>query len=284
MDVSILIILSLIFLSLVCFGYILLNFSAKGWGTYRDRFTSQAEDKLERMFMFVDYRKIFAANAIGLFVVPVVVYFITGNILFTLVALTGVLAAPKLIFVILDIKRRNKISLDLPDALAQLAGSMRSGSTFTTAVETFVTEGTGPLTQEFGLFLREQKVGITYEDSLENLGDRIDSEDIDLVVTAALIARDVGGNLAETFERLSSMLRRKIEMENKIKALTSQGKLQGIVVSLLPFGIMFALSITEPDSIGPLFSTYLGWCFIVIILILELMGAIMIKKIVTIDI
>ncbi len=90
--------------------------------------------------------------------------------------------------------------------------------------------------------------------------------------------------MAETFFRLSHMLRRKIEMEGKIKALTSQGKLQGWVVAALPFGIIAALTVVEPEGIEPIFSTILGWGFLTVIIILELMGALMIRKIVSIDI
>lgn len=132
--------------------------------------------------------------------------------------------------------------------------------------------------------VKEQKLGISQKDALENLGDRVGLEELDLVVAASLIARDVGGNLSETFDRLSVMLRRKIEMEGKIKALTSQGKMQGWVVGALPFGIMLALVYVEPQGIMPMFSTFLGWGFLAAIIALEVMGAIIIRKIVSIDV
>ncbi len=277
-------ILVIVFVSVTVAIWFVTNLSTQAFGHYQRVFTSTAESKLEKMFIFFDYKKMFFTNVGLLLLVPAVVYVSSGNLFYTIVSFLGVMLMPKIMLKYLDTKRRNKISHNLPDALAQIAGSMRSGSTFTSSIEMMVKETKGPISQEFALLIKEQKIGISQQDALENLGDRINSEDIDLVITAALIARDVGGNLAETFERLSVMLRRKIEMEGKIKALTSQGKMQGWVVGMLPFGIILALTYVEPDGIGPIFTTYLGWMFLAVILLLELMGGVMIRKIVSIDV
>jgi len=276
--------LAIIFLGVAVLVWVTISLSVKGFGHYEKKFTDEAETNLENMFLFFDYRKMFVFNAVGLVVIPIIVYLFTDAIFYAAIALVVLLLLPKLALKLLNVKRANRINQDLPDALAQISGSLRSGATFTSAIEIMVNESKGPISQEFGLLIKEQKIGIKPQDALENLAERIQSEDIDLVVTASLIARDVGGNLAETFERLSMMLRRKVEMEGKIEALTSQGKLQGWVVSLLPFGIMLALSFIEPEAIEPMFTTFLGWGFLAVILILELMGALMISKIVSIDV
>ena len=107
---------------------------------------------------------------------------------------------------------------------------------------------------------------------------------MDLVISAALIARDVGGNLAEIFTRLSGSLRKKQEMEGKINALTAQGVLQGWVVSMLPFGILFALHFIEPEAMEFLWNSILGWVFLALIILLELLGGFFISRIVRIDV
>lgn len=277
-------ILAIIFLGVTVLVWVGISLSVKGFGYYETKFTDEAETNFEKMFLFFDYRKMFVVNAISLVIIPIVVYIFSGALFYAALSLILLLLLPKITLKLLKAKRRKRINQDLPDSLAQIAGSLRSGATFTSAIEIMVSESRGPISQEFGLLIKEQKIGIKPQDALENLAERIQSEDIDLVVTASLIARDVGGNLAETFERLSVMLRRKVEMEAKIEALTSQGKLQGWVVSLLPFGIMLALSFIEPEAIGPMFTTFLGWAFLAVILLLELMGALMIRKIVTIDV
>jgi tight adherence protein B len=152
------------------------------------------------------------------------------------------------------------------------------------AVQLYVNEVEGPLAQEFSLLQREQRLGARLEDALENLGERVQSEEVDLLVSAALIANDVGGNLAEILQSLAETIRRKIEMEGKIEALTAQGRLQGRVVSALPFLILLPLMYFEPVATMPLFTSLLGWVFLAVIIGMDLIGSVLIQKIVSIDI
>jgi len=147
-----------------------------------------------------------------------------------------------------------------------------------------VEEQAGPLGQEFGLLLREHRLGARMEEALDNLGERVQSEEMDLVISAALIAQDVGGNLAEILQRLSETIRRKLEMEGKIKSLTAQGVLQGHVVTALPFAILIVLTVIEPEAIRPMFHGLLGWCFLFVIVALQFVGGLLIRKIVRIEI
>jgi tight adherence protein B len=98
------------------------------------------------------------------------------------------------------------------------------------------------------------------------------------------IARDVGGNLAETLDQLAATLRAKAVMEGKIRSLTSQGKLQGLIVGLLPAFLLIVLSYMQHDAMQPLFHTYIGWGVCAVIVILELIGFAFIRKIVAIDV
>ncbi len=277
-------ILAVIFLSVVILIWTAVQFSLAGYQRYENRFTEQADDKLEALFLFLDARKLFVLNVLGLLIAPWVVYLLTGSGVYAVLALVAVLLAPRMIFWRLEKHRRARILDALPDVLAQVAGGMRAGATFIGATQVMVSETKGPISQEFGLLLREQKLGLTLDECLDNLAERVDLEEMDLVVTAVQIARELGGNLAEIFERLSDTLRRKLEMEAKIRALTAQGKLQGWVVGMLPFFIMGALQHMEPDAMRALFNSVLGWGFLAAIIVLTLMGAVAIKRIVSIDI
>lgn len=277
-------ILLALFVSFSVLMYILLQTSLAGYARYEARFTEQAGDKLESMFLFLDARKVFVVNVLGLLLVPLLVFLLTDSWLYVVLALVVVLAAPKLVFWHLERRRRERIREGLPDALGQIAGGMRAGGTLIGAIQVMVSETRGPLAQEFALFLREQKLGLTLDEALDNLAERVDLEEMDLVVTAAQIARELGGNLAEIFERLSDTLRRKLEMEGKIRALTAQGKLQGWVMSLLPLFIMFVLTRMEPEAMAALFTSLLGWCFVGAIVVMTVLGALAIRRIVAIDI
>jgi tight adherence protein B len=277
-------ILAVVFLAITVLIWVLLKFSMHGFETYQETFTEKTETKLESLFLFIDAKRIFLLNILLIVILPIIIYFVTNSPFYAILTLIAVLLLPKVLLHRLELQRKTNFTQSLPDALSQIASGMRAGQTFTSAMETMVKETRGPISQEFSLVLREQRLGKTLTESLDNLAERVQSEELDLVVTATQIANDVGGNLSEIFQRLSDTLRRKMEMEGKIKALTSQGILQGWVVGMLPFFIILALYFVDKENISPIFSNLLGWIFLAIILINEFIGGMMIRKIVNIDI
>lgn len=281
---SVNLLLALLFVTLTLSVWTLLRFGLLGYGRYQTEFTARAEDSFEQLFLFFDTRKIFFINLGLLLVLPMAVYLVSGSLFYVALVLIAIFVLPKYLFVMLESRRRRAINAELPDALAQIAAAMRAGATFLIAVETLVEETSGPISQEFSLLLREQRMGLTLAAALDNVAERVQTEEMDLMVTAAQISRELGGNLADIFERLSSTLRRKLEMEGKIVALTSQGKLQGWVVGLLPFFMIAALTVVEPEAMQPIFTSLLGWCFLAVIVVMEILGAITIRKIVNIDV
>jgi tight adherence protein B len=152
------------------------------------------------------------------------------------------------------------------------------------ALQAQVDNGVGDLEQEFAIVLREQRVGLRMEDAMENLAERINSEEVDLMVSAVSIAQDLGGNLAETLQSLSDTIRQKMDMEGKINSLTAQGRLQGYIVSALPFLMLLGFAFFEPDSTMPIFTSLLGWIVLALILTMQLIGGSLIRKLVSIDI
>lgn len=251
---------------------------------YKQAYADRTQDTLSKLFVFVDGKRLFGVNIAAFLLVPGLVYVVFDNLVLALLAAVAVFLTPRITFRIMAKRRLDAIELALPDALAQLAGAMRAGSTLSIAMENMVRETKGPIGQEFGMVLKEQRIGLPIEQAMENLALRTQSENIDLVVAAALVAKDVGGNLAESFERLSSTLRQKIAMEGKIKALTAQGKLQGWVVGLLPIGMILVLSQMEKAAIYALFNSLAGWIWSAIIAVLLLLGMVFIRKIVSIDV
>lgn len=251
---------------------------------YKNEFTATLNSNFESMFVFVDAEKYFYVYVISIFLGPVLVYFMTLNVVYTVISVILLLMSPKMIHKYLHKRRQKQLVTQLPDTLVQISGSMRAGASLAIGIEAMVAETKGPIAQEFSLVLREMRIGVSMDDAFENLAERVNEEEYTLVVAAARIAREVGGNLSETFELLADTLRKKIMMEGKIDALTSQGKLQGWVVGLLPIGMMFILMKMEPVAMYPLLHSVVGWGVLGLIIIMELLGAMMIKKIVTIDI
>ncbi|MEW8426528.1 MAG: type II secretion system F family protein [Candidatus Thiodiazotropha sp.] len=277
-------ILALVFLGLSLMIWVILVYGIQGYERYKKAFTERTETQLESLFLFVDAKKMFLLNIVTLLGIPVSIYFITNTLFYVVLSILALLLIPRLLLIRMEKKRKEKLVSAIPDVLVQIAGGMSAGQTFLSAVETMVKETTGPISQEFSLVLREQRLGMSLAEAMDNLAERVQAEEIDLVVTATQIANEVGGNLSEIFQRLADSLRRKMAMEGKIKALTAQGVLQGWVVGLLPMFIIGALYFVDRANIEPIFTNLLGWIFLCIILILEMIGGLMIRKIVNIDI
>lgn len=281
---TVLAILLLIFVSATMVIYSLLSTSTNAWERYSENFTNTADNQLQKLFVFTDSRKLLFLFVGSLLLIPALLIYLGQSPVLIVIAVCVILSAPKIIMNHLAEKRRNAINMALPSALQQISGAMRAGSTFTTAIQAMVAEQNGPISQEFSLMLREQRLGSRLEEALENLGERVQTEEMDLVISAALIAQDVGGNLSEILHRLSETIRRKLEMEGKIKALTAQGVLQGRVVTMLPFLVLGALMFIEPEATRAIYKGLLGWMFLAVIAVMQIIGGSMIRKIVRIEI
>jgi tight adherence protein B len=145
-------------------------------------------------------------------------------------------------------------------------------------------EAPNPLGQEFALFVKEMKLGVPLEEALKNMGLRVGSDDLDLVVTSTNISRQLGGNMAEMFETISSTIRERFRLEGKIDALTSQGKLQGWIVAAMPAVLGVVLNYMRPDLMQPMLDHAFGKILVVAIMIAEALGIWIIQKIVNIDV
>jgi tight adherence protein B len=270
---------------LVLASVLILIYAVLGWlRTYRSQFTEHAKISLEDMFLFVDPEKIFQVSIGLLLIVPLLVWFATESPVFAALSAVVVYASPQLLHKILLGRRKAKITEQLPDAMFMLAGSLRAGTSIQIGLDLLAKETPAPLAQEISLVLRENRLGVALEDALQSMAVRLHLEDVNLVVSAMTIAKEVGGNLAEILERLAGTLRAKAVMEGKIRALTSQGKLQGIVVGALPVFLAMILFQMEPEAMRPLLNTWYGWVTMGVIAVFLTLGGFLIKKIVSIDV
>ena len=273
-----------VFLCVALAGFLLARSSSVFWGRYQEAFTSQARFNLADMFMFMDTGNLFRLNAAALVLVPALVWLLSGNPLLAVVALALILFLPKKIYRWMRQRRLDTIQQQLPDGLMMVAGSMRAGLGFTPALESLARDIEPPLAQEFALVLREQRMGIKLDDALEHMNERVPIQDVALFVSAVGIAREVGGNLAESMASLADTLRRRLIMEGKVKSLTAQGRLQGIVMAMMPMGLIAFLSFAYPETMREMYHSYLGWGVIAIAAVLEYLGYRMCRKITSIDI
>ena len=167
------------------------------------------------------------------------------------VGLAGAIAG--LMFLSLYIKRRQKaFTNQLGDMLTMVANALRAGFSFMQAFELIAREMDAPIGREVQKVVNEVNVGSTIETALENMQRRVQSPDFELVVTAVLIQRQVGGNLAQILDTISGTIDERIRMRREILALTAQGRLSGVVLALLPVGLAVVLSLVNPNYLLPL--------------------------------
>jgi tight adherence protein B len=253
-------------------------------GRYRTECTERTRFQAQEFFLFVDGRQLFLANMAVMLLGAVAAWLMTGRLIIALPVFFALALLPRLLYAGMRSRRRQKFEHQLPDALMMLSGGLRAGVGLNAAMQQLVSEAHPPLSQEFMLMLREQRLGVTLEQSLGNLARRMPTQTTVLVVSAMRIAGDTGGGLAETLERTAHTIRSRLQMEGKIAALTAQGKLQAWVVSLLPVLLMLVLDRMEPEAMHYLWHTRLGWATLTGIVLLEAMGVFVIRRIIAIDV
>jgi tight adherence protein B len=251
---------------------------------YRSRFTGDVGRRLNDLLLFVDAQRLFRWNLLLALLVMASIRLVTGSWLLMAVGVVGIAMLPNLVLVRLARQRRLSFAGQLPDALMLVSAAIRSGASLPLALRQMSQEMAAPCGQEFELMLREQRLGVTLDEALGSLERRMGGDDLRLFTAAVRIAGDSGGNLAETLERLADSTRRKLTVEEKIRALTAQGRLQGLIMTLLPPAVAAALFAIEPEAMEPLIATWQGWIVCGVIAVLELAGLLFIRRIMDIDI
>jgi tight adherence protein B len=181
-------------------------------------------------------------------------------------------------------QRIKKIDSQLVDALILISNSLKSGYSFLQGMELVAEEAPHPISSEFRRMLRETNLGYPLEQALDGMAERVPSEDLDLVITVVKIQRGIGGNLAEILDKIVHTIRERIRIKGEISTLTAQGKLQGIILTLLPPAMCVAIYMMSPDFMRPLFTTLLGKAMLGVAFVFQMIGGFFIKKIVEIKV
>lgn len=268
----------------IVFSLLLLMVVQNGLNKHRENLDKTAKSSLESMYIFVDTDKLFKFSVVAVIFVPVILWFIFDNPIIPVAGAVAIIFAPKFLVKHLQKKRVELFEKQLPDGLLMVSGSMRAGASLAVAMESMAKESKPPLSQEFSLMLAEQRLGVEFDTALSNMEKRMPVPDFVLLVAAMRITREVGGNFAEILESLAITLRRKHDMEGKIKALTAQGRMQGIVMAALPLFLMAILTFMEPEAMNPLYNTLMGWATLFVVFVMITIGYMGIRKIVNIDV
>ena len=184
----------------------------------------------------------------------------------------------------LDARRREAFNSQLPEALATMSNALRAGFSISQAFDSVVDSGEKPMSEEFAILRQQIQIGMSFEDALESLSQRVGSDDLTLVTTSILIARKTGGNVTEIFDRISETIRGRMRIERKIRSLTAQGRLQGAIVSLMPIALGAAMIAIKPKMMMPFIFSATGAVCILVMFGLIGLGWFFIRKIIRIDV
>jgi tight adherence protein B len=212
------------------------------------------------------------------------IYILTGIVFLTIIF--GVLAGkiPDLVIGAKKSKRMSMLNEQLPDALSIMANGLRAGYSFVQAMDVVSREMEYPIADEFGRVVRENRLGKPMEDVLLDLTERTDNEDLDMVVTALLIQKQVGGNLAEILNKIEHTIRERVRIRGEIKTLTVQQRMSAVIIILLPIAVALLLLVMNPEYMLPLFRETAGLVMLGLAVFFQVIGIVLIRRISNIEV
>ena len=181
-------------------------------------------------------------------------------------------------------KRLRAFEEAFPEAIDLLGRSIRAGHAFATGLKVVAEEGQDPVASEFRQVFEEQKFGLPLDESLLGLADRIELVDVRIFVTAILVQRDVGGNLAEILDKISYTIRERFMIQRQIRVYSAQGRMTGYLLAALPIIMGFLIYALNSEYMSILFEEPIGRAMIALAIVLQLVGLFFIRKIVDIEI
>lgn len=207
----------------------------------------------------------------GKYIVPVIVFTVGFGIL------------PTVWLKILKKRRDEKFEAQFADAMRALANSLKSGLSIMQSLEFIIKQYGPPFSIEFAPVIREVMLGTPFDKALENLAKRIKSEDVDIFSTSVSIAKSVGGSLSDILDQLATFISERRKFKGKLKALTAEARGQAFMLAALPWIVSLLLYLIDKDTYSYLFKHWLGWLSIGIVIILETIGVLFIRKIMKIE-
>ncbi len=265
--------------SVVALGYGSIRRAMARW---RVRYTLDAQAGLSEIFLFLAPDMMWRINLMACAGAALIVWGASGSRIIGVVAAVMVAPLPRIALTILRHRRLARIDTQLPDAARGMAAALRAGASLPAALRWAADHTPTPLAQEVGLMLREQRVGVPFAEALAHLEERLGTEAIGLLTATLRVAAETGGDLSRLLEQFARMQRRRLQVDTRVRTLTSQGRMQAIVVGILPMVLLIVLSALAPEMMTVFWHTPEGWAVLALIFVLELCGGYLIRRIVRI--
>ncbi len=257
---------------------------ARGTRGLRRHIEARSLSELDALYGTVDPEKFFFFSVMSIVVMAGIAGLLSRNLFGALLGAGLGYGAPRVYLKALIQRQKKLFGRQIPDGLSMMTNAMRAGNSLAQALETVADEMEGPLGREFRYVLQRHRMGEPLADCLSAAAARQQDDDLSMAVTATLVSMQTGSNLAEMYERLAATIRRKETMQNKIRSLTSQGKMQGWIVGLLPVALLLVVHFLSPRSTEFFFHTIAGGLMLTAGLVMEVAGILAIRRIVAIDV
>ena len=242
---------------------------------YVNRQTVTASAELSDIFMNPSRRIIWILYALSPIIVGVAVLVITGNLIFGVLGLVFGILVPKTIVKQMRVNYHKKFHNQLVDGLLLLSSSLKAGLSMTQAFTVVVEEMPPPISHEFGLILKESRMGVNLDEAMLHLKHRMPGDDTSLFVTAVLVARETGGDITTVFQRLVETIRDRKKLKERIATLTFMARFQGFVMAMLPVAFGLMVYQMNHDYFKFFFHEPMGRMLMMAIVILQLIGTVL---------
>ncbi len=207
-----------------------------------------------------------------------------GEVILALVLAVAVFPLPRLILRYFKKRRLFKFNEQLEDVLMSMSSSLKAGFSINQAIDEVAEQAPAPISVEFRLLAQECRLGVPLTQALENMNRRLGSADFELVASAIITARQTGGELTGTLERLAGLIRERMRIGAKLHAMTAMGRLQALMISAMPFVLLFGIYQVSPSLMTGVFDSFVGYAMILVVVVLDVVGFLVIRKITTIDV
>ncbi len=247
-------------------------------------FAENIRTQLARANLKITVTEFMIGTGIAVIVLPGLFYLLRRSLVVLPIGIVLGFFGPRWYVSYLQGKRLRDFNNQLADTINLMVNSIRAGYSILQAMEAVAREMGPPISEEFARVVREVQLGLSTEQALSNLVRRVPSDDLDLMITAINVQREVGGNLAEVLEAINFTIRERVRIKGEIRALTAQGRYSGYLISFMPVALSLFIYLVNPSFIKTLFEDPCGWIMIGFAVAGIFFGFLIIRKIVDIEV
>ena len=274
--------------------FVIVEFVSYTSARYRERFLAETAVELDDVLLQLPVNRILDLS-IALAAVSFILFgglssFLSSEVNWIRTVAIGSISAvvafllPRFYLRMLKKQRLAKFNEQLEDALISMSSALKAGFSITQALENVASENRYPISFEFTLLLQELRLGVQFETALRKMADRLESQDFELVAVAIITARQTGGELTSVLEELAGVIRERMRIMQRVRALTAQGRMQAWLIASVPFVLLFAMTRLAPDLMDEFLGSVAGVIVLFAVVVMVVSGFLWIRKITTIDV